>query len=409
MTEDRSILLIVTLDTKGEEAEYLKREIEAKGERVILLDGGILGPSPFRADIEPGKVAEIAGANLGNLVSKKDRGEAVTVMAEGARLWALKLFREGCLSGIIGMGGSAGTTIGSAAMRELPVGFPKMMVSTHASGYTRPYVGTKDIVMIFPVVDLAGLNRISKKVLYNAASAICGMVRDQRKKQDNGENLRPLVAITMFGVTTQCVMKAKRILEEKGYEILVFHATGVGGEAMEGLIRDGFFAGVLDVTTTELADELVGGILSAGPHRLEAAGEKGIPQVVIPGALDMVNFGPMDTVPPQFKERHLYIHNPSVTLMRTTVEENEALGKLIGSKVSRSRGPVAVFIPLRGISAIDAEGQPFYDPMADRAFLRGLKAELKEGIPLVEVDAHINDDQFSKTIADALHRLITRK
>jgi uncharacterized protein (UPF0261 family) len=213
----------------------------------------------------------------------------------------------------------------------------------------------------------------------------------------------------MFGVTTQCVMKAKRILEEKGYEILVFHATGVGGEAMEGLIRDGFFAGVLDVTTTELADELVGGILSAGPHRLEAAGEKGIPQVVIPGALDMVNFGPMDTVPPQFKERHLYIHNPSVTLMRTTVEENEALGKLIGSKVSRSRGPVAVFIPLRGISAIDAEGQPFYDPTADRAFLRGLKAELKEGIPLVEVDAHINDDQFSKTIADALHRLITRK
>jgi uncharacterized protein (UPF0261 family) len=294
-------------------------------------------------------------------------------------------------------------------MRELPVGFPKVMVSTHASGYTRHYVGTKDIVMIFPVVDLAGLNRISKRVLENAASAICAMVQDREKRQEEEEDHRPLVAITMFGVTTPCVMKAKKIMEEKGYEVLAFHATGTGGEAMEGLIRDGFFAGILDVTTTELADELVGGILSAGPHRLEAAGEKGLPQVVVPGALDMVNFGPVDTVPPQFKGRRLYVHNPSVTLMRTTKEENETLGKVIGSKLSRSKGPVAVFIPLKGVSAIDAEGQPFYDPEAVQAFLKGIRAELNVSIPLIELNAHINDDAFAQAIADALHQMITRK
>jgi uncharacterized protein (UPF0261 family) len=403
-----SILLIATLDTKWEEADYLRRKIEAKGERVILLDAGVLGPTPIKGDIQPEDVAKIAGSNLSQLVSKKDRGEAMAVMAQGAKLWTLKLFKEGHILGVAGLGGSAGTAIGTAAMRELPVGFPKLMVSTHASGYTRSYVGTKDIVMIFPVVDLAGLNRISKKVLDNGASAICGMVKDHRERKEDEEEIKPLVAMTMFGVTTPCVMKAKRILEEGGFEVLVFHATGTGGEAMEGLIRDGFFAGVLDVSTTELADELVGGILSAGPHRLEAAGESAIPQVVVPGALDMVNFGPIDTVPSQFKDRRLYVHNPNVTLMRTTIEENEALGKMVGFKLSKARGPVSIYIPRKGVSAIDAEGQPFYDPKADQAFLRGLKTELRKDIPLVEMDAHINDDEFAQAISEELYQMLTQ-
>ncbi|MGO9269256.1 MAG: Tm-1-like ATP-binding domain-containing protein [Terriglobia bacterium] len=287
-----------------------------------------------------------------------------------------KAFRRVChlaIQGLISLGGSAGTTIGTAAMRSLPAGFPKMMVSTLALGDARPYVGTKDIAMLYPIVDISGLNRLSRRILGNAAAAIAGMV-DQAAAE--GRQDKPLIAATMFGVTTPCVTMARYILERHGFEVLVFHATGTGGEAMESLIADGYVAGVLDITTTELADELAGGVMSAGPHRLEAAAAKGVPQVVCPGAIDMVNFGPLDSVPEKYRERRLYVHNPNVTLMRTSPEECAALGRITAEKLNRARGPVAFLMPLRGVSATDAIGLPFWWPEAHASYLDALKANL---------------------------------
>src|SRR5581483_1474074 len=310
-----------------------------------------------------------------------------------------RLFEEGKIHGLISLGGSAGTTIGTAAMRALPVGFPKVMVSTLAAGDTRPYVGIKDIVMLYPVVDIAGLNTLSRRILRNAAAAIIGMV--SREEDPSGAG-KPVVAATMFGVTTPCVTKVREILEKHGYEVLVFHATGSGGQAMESLIEDGFISAVLDITTTELADELVGGILSAGPHRLEAAGARGIPQVVCPGAIDMVNFGPPDTVPERFRHRKLYAHNPNVTLMRTTPEECAELGRITAEKLNRAKGPVVFVMPLKGVSTIDAAGQPFHSPEATPAYLGALKQQLDPRIPLVEVDANLNDPIFASEVAKRL-------
>jgi uncharacterized protein (UPF0261 family) len=336
-------------------------------------------------------------------VAEQDRGRSITVMAVGAAAVVRELFDQGQIQGILALGGSAGTTIGTSAMRALPVGFPKVMVSTLASGDTRPYVGTKDIAMFYSVVDIAGLNRLSRRILSNAAAAICGTVQ---APQQASEADRPLIAATMFGVTTPCVTKARQTLEGNGYEVLVFHATGSGGRAMEDLIADGFIAGVLDITTTELADELVGGVLSAGPHRLEAAGARGVPQVVSPGAIDMVNFGPMDTVPDKFRGRNLYVHNPTITLMRTTVEECASLGRITAEKLNRAKGPAAVLLPLKGVSAIDAAGGPFWSPEADAAYRQALKAALDPRIRLVELDAHINDDAFAQKAADLLLEML---
>ena len=325
-------------------------------------------------------------------------------MAQGAAKVARGLFDAGKIHGILSIGGSAGTTIGTSAMRALPVGFPKMMVSTLASGDTRPYVGIKDITMMYSVVDIAGLNRLSRRILANAAAAVCAMAAAELPGSADD---KPLVAATMFGVTTPCVTKARQILEENGYEVLVFHATGSGGSAMEELINSGFIAGVLDITTTEWADELVGGVLSAGPHRLEAAGQNGIPQVVAPGALDMVNFGPPETVPEKFKGRTFYQHNPTVTLMRTTKEENAQIGRVIAEKLNAARGPTTFFYPRKGVSAIDREGQPFHAPEADEAFLASLKSSLNPSVHLVEMDNHINDDAFAAALAHSLMDKLT--
>jgi len=284
-------------------------------------------------------------------------------------------------------------------MRALPFGFPKLMVSTVASGDTRPYVGTRDICMMPSVVDIAGLNYISRRILSNAAAAICGMVSSEPL---NISVEKPAIAATMFGVTTPCVTAARRSLEENGYEVLVFHATGIGGNAMEQLIDDGAFRAVLDITTTELADELVGGVMSAGPHRLEAAGNKGIPQLVCPGATDMVNFGPIDSVPPQFRNRYLYRHNPTVTLMRTTPDECAEIGRISARKLNRAIGPVTVLVPLQGVSAIDKVGAPFYSQEALEAWRSGLKGALDPGIRVIELDAHINDDAFARAAAELL-------
>ena len=342
------------------------------------------------------------------VLQRRDRGEAVAAAARGVVAVVADLSAKGWVDGILGLGGSAGTVIGTAAMRALPFGVPKVMVSTLASGQTRPFVGGSDIMMLYPVADIAGLNRLTRTTLTNAALALAGMVQgratDGRPDADN----RPLVAATMFGVTTPCVDSARRALEGSGLEVVVFHATGVGGESMEGLVRDGRVAGVLDLTTTELADELVGGILSAGPDRLEAAVKAGLPQVVSVGALDMVNFGPRETIPERFRGRLFHAHNPSVTLMRTTTEENAALGRWVARVLAGSTAPAVVMIPLRGVSALDIQGGPFHDPEADGALFDALRR--RTGRPRyshVRVEArdeHINDPAFAAVAAKNLAR-----
>jgi uncharacterized protein (UPF0261 family) len=395
----KTVALIGTLDTKGEEFAFLRDWIESCGLRTLTVDVGVLGNPPFTPDVSRAAVAAAANEDLEGLIAQKDRGRSVQTMALGAAATIRRLFEQGAIQGIASLGGSAGTTIATAAMRKLPVGFPKLMVSTLASGDVKPYVGTRDICMMYSVVDIAGLNAVSRKILSNAAAAICGMVT--RREIDLSDE-RPAIAATMFGVTTPCVTAARHRLEERGYEVLVFHATGSGGQAMEQLIQDGAFHGVLDITTTELADELVGGVLSAGPHRLEAAGLKGIPQVVCPGAIDMVNFGPIDSIPSQFRERNLYAHNPTVTLMRTTPEECAQIGRITATKLNSARGPVTVLIPRQGVSAIDKPGEPFYSPEALIAYRRALKETLSPIVKLVELDAHINDESFARAATDLL-------
>ncbi|HEV2274570.1 MAG TPA: Tm-1-like ATP-binding domain-containing protein, partial [Acidobacteriaceae bacterium] len=379
----RTIALIGTLDTKGEEFRFLRQRIESTGLRTLMIDVGVLDGASFPADISPAEVAAAAGQDLTALRQERDRGRSVTAMALGARAILERLLRNGAIHGAASLGGSAGTAIATAAMRALPCGFPKLMVSTVASGDTRPYVGTGDICMMPSVLDIAGLNRVSRRILSNAAAAICGMVAaDPPVALDE----RPAIAATMFGVTTPCVTAARHILEERGYDVMVFHATGAGGQAMEQLIEEGVFEAVLDITTTELADELVGGVMSAGPHRLEAAGRKGIPHLVCPGAIDMVNFGPLETVPSRFRSRNLYIHNPTVTLMRTTAEECAEIGRRTALRLNPAAGPVTVLIPLKGVSAIDRPGGPFYSPEALSAYCQSLKAALSPAIRLVELD-----------------------
>jgi uncharacterized protein (UPF0261 family) len=401
---EKFILVVGTFDTKAEELSFIKGQISARGLRARTLDAGVLQPSPEYVDISNEKVAAAGGRPLHELVSRRDRGQAVAVMAQGAAKITRELFDKGEISGVISLGGGSGTVIGTSAMRTLSVGIPKVMVSSMASGNMRPYVGTSDITMMYSVVDISGLNRISRRILRNAALALCGMA-EAREEKVSVE--RPLIATTMFGVTTPCVSEAKRILEEKGYEVLVFHANGPGGMAMEQLIAEGQIQAVLDITTTELPDELCGGKGSAGPHRLEKAGEMGIPQVVVPGAMDMVNYFP-DAIPPQFRNRLLHVHNPATTLMRTNEEENRLLAEIMARKLSRAKGPVVVYIPLRGFSAVDASGQPFFDPAADRAFIEALKNNLPARIPVIEKESHINDPSFARELAQVLLELLGR-
>jgi uncharacterized protein (UPF0261 family) len=400
----KTVALIGTFDTKGEEFSFLRERIESAGLRALMIDVGVLGGPPFAADISQEEVAAAAYENLAALKTERDRGRSIAAMAMGATAILGRLFEQGAIHGVASLGGSAGTTIATAAMRALPYGFPKLMVSTLASGDVKPYVGITDICMMPSVLDIAGLNHVSRQIVNNAAGAICGMVASEMAVP-LGE--KPAIAATMFGVTTPCVTTARRTLEERGYEVLVFHATGTGGQAMEKLIGDGAFRAVLDITTTELADELVGGVMSAGPHRLEAAGHQGIPQLVCPGAIDMVNFGPEDTVPARFLGRNLYRHNPSVTLMRTTPEESAEIGRITAMKLNRAKGPVTVLIPLRGVSAIDKLGGAFYSQEALDAYRRALKASLNPVVRLVELDAHINDEGFALVAADLLMEMLS--
>ena len=395
----KTIWVVGTMDTKGDEFAYITDLIESIGISTCVVDTGILGEPQLTPDISADEVAQAGGSSLKALQDEGDRGNSVAVMAQGAATLIAEKHAAGEVDGIISLGGSAGTTIGTTAMQALPVGVPKIMVSTLASGDTSPYVQSKDICMMYSVVDIAGINRLSRQILTNAAGAIVGMVTEEVLTLVDD---KPLIAATMFGVTTPCVTKAREILEAAGYEVLVFHATGTGGRAMEDLVKGGFLAGVLDVTTTELADELVGGILSAGPERLEAAGHAGLPQVIAPGALDMVNFGPPDTVPDKFSERHFYQHNPTVTLMRTTPEETAELGKIMAQKLNEAKGPTTVLIPTQGVSAIDKTRQPFDSPEARDAWRENLKAHISDNVTVIEMDAHINDDEFATKLAETL-------
>jgi len=397
------VLLIGTLDTKATEVAFVRDLLREAGVPVLVADAGVLSEPSFPADIPASELFTAAGVKVADLRTAADRGKAVEAAARGAAKVAERLHAEGKLSGILGLGGSAGTTIGSAAMRAVPVGVPKLMVSTLASGDVRPYVGTRDVCMMYSVVDVAGLNRISRLVLANAAAAMAGMVTSvSREPKASASNV---ITATMFGVTTPCVQAARAKMEASGFEVLTFHATGTGGRTMEGLIRDGLVSGVLDITTTELADELCGGVMSAGMDRLTAAGLKGVPQVISVGAIDMVNFGPPETVPEKYKGRRFYQHNPTVTLMRTTPEENDILGKQLAERACAASGPTAILLPLRGVSALDAEGKSFWWPEADQALFQSIRNWVY-GVELIELDLHINDPAFAEAASNTLLRLI---
>ena len=403
-----TVVLVGTLDTKGAENEFVRDRLRAAGVDVLVVDTGVLEPPGFPPDITRQEVAAAAGADFDALVAARDRGAAITAMAEGAEVVVRRLYEDGRLDGALALGGTGGTSIATRAFRPLPLGVPKVVVSTAASGNTADYIRETDLVLMPSVTDIAGLNRISTRILANAAAAVAGMVTAAPLPAAAAG--RPMVAASMFGVTTPCITRARARLETLGYEVLVFHMTGTGGRTLESLAAQGLLAGVLDATTTELADELVGGIFSAGPDRLSAAGKAGIPQVVSVGALDMVNFGPMDTVPDQFKDRNLYVHNPITTLMRTTAAENTELGTRLAHRLNAATGPTSLFLPLRGVSAIDVDGAPFRDEAADRALFAAIHDQLDtKRVELVEMDTDVNDDRFADAMADRLHQLITKE
>jgi uncharacterized protein (UPF0261 family) len=394
-----TIAILGTMDTKGEEHAYVADIIRKKGHKTLVIDVGALEPPKLAPDVKREEVAAAAGVDLSALVARRDRGETIKAMSIGAPIVLTRLLQEGRIDGVISLGGGGGTSISTAAMRALPIGIPKVMVSTLASGNTAQYLGVKDIVMIPSIVDVAGLNRISREILARAAGAICGMV--ETPPAPGGAD-KPIIVASMFGNTTNCVQHAKKILEDEGFEVLVFHATGIGGRTMESLIEAGLVDGVLDITTTEWADEFVGGFLGAGPHRLEAAAKTGTPAVVTPGCLDMVNFYAPESVPERFRGRRFYQHNPQVTLMRTTPDENAEIGKIIAQKLNASIGPVSVLIPKKAISVISGPGQSFHDPAADEALFSAIRKNIRSDIPLTEMNCEINEPAFAEACAKAL-------
>lgn len=393
-----TIAVLGTLDTKGQEHALIAELIRQRGHSTVLIDAGSGEPPSVKPDISRGEVAAAGGVDLAALLARRDRGECVTAMSEAAAALLARLAASGKIDGVISLGGGGGTAIGTRAMRALPIGLPKVMVSTLAAGNVAPYVGTKDIVMFPSIVDVSGLNRISRTLLTRAAGAICGMVEMEIPPAQD----KPLIAASMFGNTTACVNEAKAILEGAGYEVLVFHATGTGGRIMESLIESGMFAGVLDVTTTEWADELVGGILGAGKERLDAAAKMAVPGIITPGCLDMVNFGEPASVPAKFADRLFYQHNPQVTLMRTTPDECRELGRILAEKANACRGPVTMLLPKKAISIISAPRQPFHSPAADEALFGAIKQHLTPSVRLVEMDCEINDPRFARACAEEL-------
>jgi uncharacterized protein (UPF0261 family) len=394
------IVIIGALDTKGREFAFVRDLIKAAGLRPFVVDFGVLGTPLFEPDITRRAVAEAAGASLEQFQSGEHKDDAMASMSKGLVNVVRSLYAKGQLDGILGMGGTGGTSIATAAMRELPIGVPKVMVSTVAGGDVSSYSGTRDIVFIPSVVDVAGLNRISRRIYSNAAAAIVGMVKAAAPDRNQGD--KPLVVASMFGNTTSCVDRARTLVEEHGFEVLVFHATGIGGRTMESLIADGFVTASMDITTTELADEVCGGVFSAGPERGLAASRAGIPAVLVPGCVDMANFGPPETVPERYRGRLMYRWNPNVTLLRTNAEENRAIGALLAAAANASTAPVAFVLPLRGVSMLDAEGHEFWDPVADSACFDAIESAIRPGIPVSKLDLNINDPAFADEIVRQL-------
>jgi uncharacterized protein (UPF0261 family) len=404
----KTICLIGAFDTKGSEYAFMRKKILARGHEVLTVNTGVLGSTDlFPVTIEADRVADAGGASIDQLRKKKDRGEAIKIMCAGASETIKSLYEDGKIDGIIGMGGTGGTTVVTSAMQVLPIGMPKICVSTAASGDVRAYVGTNDITMIPSIVDVAGINRISRIIFSRAAGAICGMVEADVPES---EPEKPVIAASMFGNTTECVNACMDELSAKGYEVLVFHATGTGGKTMERLVKEGLVEAVLDITTTEWADTVCGGVFDAGPERLDGPGQMGIPHLIVPGCVDMANFGSVDTVPEKYKnaKRMFYMWNPSVTLMRTNKEENEEMGKVFAQKANAAEGPVAILIPLRGVSILDSEGGQFCDWETDKVMFDTIKSHVREGIPVVEMDNNINDPQFSAKAVSMMLELIER-
>ena len=399
----KTVVIIGTLDTKGQEFAFIKKLVEKEGLKAIVVDFGVMGKPAFKPDVTGAEVAEAGGGNLETLRKGEQKDEAMRVMQAGLAAVVRALYDKGKLNGIIGMGGTGGTSIATAAMRTLPVGVPKVMVSTVGGGDVSAYAGTKDITFIPSIVDVAGFNRISRTIYANAAGAVAGMVKTKVPKP---RAEKPLVTASMFGNTTTCVDKARGILEEKGYEVLVFHATGTGGRTMESLIADGYITASLDITTTELADEVCGGVFSAGPDRMMSAARAGIPTVLVPGCVDMCNFWGINTIAEKYRKRNLYQWNPNVTLMRTNVEENRIMGQMIANAANESKGPVAILLPLKGVSMLDSPGGIYWDPQADRACFDSIKAGVKKGIRVIEVDNNINDPAFATMAAETLLKMM---
>ena len=398
-----TIAVLGTFDTKGAEHAFIADSIRAAGFAALLINVGSLDAPTINPDVSADEVAGASGEpGFREILARRDRGESVAFMGRAAARYVSELAARGTIHGLISLGGGGGTAIATAAMRALPIGFPKLMVSTLASGNTAPYVGTSDIVMFPAIVDVSGINRVSRAIFENAVAAICGMVGAAQQRRSRPATDKPLIAASMFGNTTACVNEARRILEAAGYEVLVFHATGTGGRSMESLIASGMIGGVLDITTTEWADELVGGVLGAGPERLDAVAKAGVPAIVAPGCLDMVNFGERPSVPARFSRRTFYQHNPQVTLMRTTPAECAELGRILADKVNRYTAPVTVLIPRRAISIISAPGQPFHDPAADDALFTALRTHLRPEVRVVEMDTEINTPAFARACAEAL-------
>jgi uncharacterized protein (UPF0261 family) len=405
----KTICVIGAFDTKGEDHAFLRQEILKLGCQVLTINIGVLGTTTlFPVDYEAGDLLKAAGSDLGTVRAQGDKGAAMKAFDQASPSLVRQLYQQGKFDGIIGMGGSGGSAIIASAMRSIPIGVPKVLVSTVAAGDVSFYVRGKDITMVPSIVDVAGLNRISRLIYARAAGAICGMVQNVPPQAQED---RPIITASMFGNTTDCVNACVKMLSDKGFEVLVFHATGTGGRAMETLVADGLVEGVLDITTTEWADELCQGVFSAGPERLDAPGQKGIPHLIVPGCVDMANFGAPSTVPEKFRQgkRLLYEWNPSVTLMRTNEEENRQMGEIFAKKANAATGPVAFLIPLRGVSMLDGDGQPFCDREADRAMFDAIKARVKPGIRIVEVDLNINDQAFATKAVEMMLELVSER
>ena len=395
-----TVVLLGCLDTKGDEYAFVRDLLTRAGIKVVVVDTGVLGPPTFTPDIARGEVAAAAGHDIARLAAGSG-AVAVDAMATGAAEIVRRQWARGDCDGALALGGTGGTSIAARAFNVLPIGVPKVIVSTAVvTGNAASYVGHSDLVLFPAITDIAGVNRISTPILSNAAAAVIGMVRNRPPEFDAS---RTAVAASMFGVTTTGVTAARRRLTEMGYEVIVFHQTGVGGQTMERLIEEGHFGGVLDVTTHELVDRLVGGVFRAGDERLTTAGRLGLPQVVSLGALDMVNFHGPETVPDQFAGRRILEHNPAVTVVRTEPDEAAKLGATVAERLSAATGPVSLFLPLRGMSAYGVEGAPFHDPTADAAMFDAIRSSVAANVELVELDLAINDSRFTEAMAERLH------